>query len=175
MSVTNLAEARQKLPFVVKRSLMFGPPDHFYGQFQAKVPAGTKPEDLLRPEAWGQVAVFFQSAKTTSTPERRGSTILVMTDDLEWRAEYIVLSAEDQALQVRCIGPVIDKDGVGSPQYMRKHKSVKVAQASDSRFATRWNVGASGWDVIRMSDKTVVSKAADHATKESAEEWIKAH
>lgn len=168
--VVDLAEARSKMPFVVKQSLMFGPPDHFYGEFQAKVPAGTKPEELLMPEAWAQVANRFQSSQQTSTPERRGSTILVMTEDLEWRAIFMVLSAEDHGLQVRCIGPIIKEDGTGLPQYLRARPLPKQDPVSESKFKPRWNVGAGSWDVLRLTDKTVVSK--DHATKELALAWI---
>ena len=110
-----------------------------------KVDAGSKFEDLSKPEVWVHIAKTF----------RPGDIIEVRPKDGEWFGELYVRSVTKTDVRTHPIRFVsfaakVEKPSV--PGYTIKHR------------------GPRGWSVIRDSDKTVVFENGQ--TRQKAEEWL---
>jgi hypothetical protein len=115
-------------------------------------------EDCLKPEYWSQVAHFMQPDPLNHRGGREGGIIMIRREDHAFYAELYVRATAERSLVV---------DVVNGPHYLGN--SVKQ---KNSGFEMKWNVGARGYNVVRLSDGAIVGKAEDLKTKEEATEFI---
>jgi hypothetical protein len=131
--------------------------EYAYARISVTLPVGWTFEDTLIPEFWSQVAHIFHAQPVTNEPDKAGATLEIRTEDHAFYAELYVRAVHERGLTVAVIR---------EPVYFGP-KSVDTAQ-----YKTRWNVGARGHDVIRVTDGAIVSPAKDNKTKEEAMKWI---
>lgn len=108
--------------------------------------AGTKLEDVLKPEYWVHVAKQFAV----------NSRIEVIPADNAWFAELIIRTKTETGITVAAL------------RYVDLNETVSATQQPGG-----CKVGFSGadkWRVVRLSDKKVVSSG--HETKAAAEAWL---
>ena len=115
-------------------------------------------EDCLKPAYWAQVAHIMQPDPMNHRAGREGAIITIRREDHAFYAELYVRAARDQALTV---------DVVNGPY----HFGQKAKMKSDG-FEIKWNVGARGYNVVRVSDGAIVGKAEDLKTREEAVGFI---
>lgn len=148
---------REEPPFKVLQK-NFKSSEYAYARFSVVLPEGATIKDTLRPEAWSSVAHVLQTKAYTGEPDLRGAIIEVRTVDHSMFAELYVRAVQDNGLTVQLmrdpvkLGPQVVKD--------------------ETKFFTRWNVGARGFDIIRKSDDQLVGAAKDFPLKEQALAWI---
>lgn len=93
-----------------------------YDTLTVMAPADWTPDDVLRSEAWANVAGMVAKDSANTRPDMLGSLIEVRTSDHSWFMElYIRSVVHDQlrhpvGLEVVCIGPAVDpKTGKACP------------------------------------------------------------
>jgi len=128
-----------------------------FARMAVVLPVGWTFEETLLPEFWSNVAHMFHPQPVTNTPDLAGAIFELRTQDHAFYAELYVRAVGEKELIVSVLR---------DPVYFGP-KSVDTKQ-----YNTRWNVGARGHDVIRVSDGAIVSPAKDNKTKESAWKWI---
>lgn len=143
---------------------------YHYARVALTLPVGVAFDDLLRPEAWAQVAYRFHKNPNTNEPDRRGTIITVRTVDHAFYAELYVRGVGERDLTVECIGPAVNlQTGQPAPKFFGPQGMVEAG-----RYDVRWNVGKRGFDVIRRSDREVVAGGEKFQTREAALQWIAA-
>lgn len=115
--------------------------------FSATPDAGTKLEDVLKPEYWVHVARQFAV----------NSRVEVIPADNAWFAELIVRS--------RTPGGVV----LAVLRYVDLNEAPTASAPQPSGFKIGFS-GADKWRVVRLSDKKVVSSG--HENKAAAEAWL---
>jgi hypothetical protein len=106
--------------------------------------AGTKPEDLLKPEYWTHVARQIKP----------GSRIEALCEDNAWQADYIVTSAATN--WVKCV-------------LLRKTmlENVETApQKEGAKFEAKWLGNVRKWGYLRLADGEVIKEGL--STKDEA-------
>jgi hypothetical protein len=141
---------------------------YHYARVALTLPVGVAFDDLLKPEAWAQVAHRFHKNPNTNEPDRRGTIITVRTVDHAFYAEMYVRAVGERDLEVECIGPAVDsKTGQPRPQFFGP-----PAAMEGGRYEVRWNVGKRGFDVIRRKDREIIAGAEKFQTREKAMQWV---
>lgn len=129
-----------------------------YAEVDVRLPVGHTLEDALRPEYWVHHASKLKARAFTAEPDRAGAKIRLRTDDHAWYCECYVRAVDDGGLRLQVIlGPV----RLG-PAEAKQHKG----------YEKRWNVGARGYDILRLSDNQIVANASKIKTREDADNWI---
>jgi hypothetical protein len=139
----------------VKPTALNATSDYEYPRFAVTLPVEWTLEDVLDPESWAHVAYKLDANKTTKDPARVGTIIEVRTEDHAWFAELYVRAVRPNALDLAVL----------------RHTNLAPEDKETGNFHVRWNVGKRGFDVIRLSDKTIV--ASGLPKKEDAHAWIK--
>jgi hypothetical protein len=126
-------------------------------RMSVSLPVGWTFEDTLKPEFWVNVAHLFHKQPHTNEPDKAGAVIEIRTEDHAFYAELYVRAVQERGFIVATLR---------EPVYFGPKKTAVPG------FKTRWNVGARGYDIIRLSDKEIVGHAADFKVKEHALAWI---
>jgi hypothetical protein len=159
----SVSEKRRQLKEPKIHPTKFMPGPYRSARFEALLPVGAKYEDCLKPEFWSQVAHVLEPPKGTTDRAWEGSIIEVRTEDHKFYAELYVRGVKKQELVV---APLRD------PVYFWEEKKPQTSDSQQpDRWLTKWNVGTRSFDIIRQSDKEVVSTG--FKVKEDAVAWIK--
>jgi len=111
------------------------------------VPAGTLPEDLLKPEFWAHVAVKMK-------PQDQ---VEAWSDDGTWYAEYVVRAADrNWALLAPKTKVVFTAADIPRP---------------DEPYSVTYRGNLDQWSVVRKSDGSVLFK--DGRTQDEATAWMR--
>lgn len=126
-------------------------------QFDITLPVGVPFEAALKPEFWSNVAHLF-AKQPGDIRDRTGSVIGIGSADHAFYGQVYVRAVRQQALVVETLM---------QPVYFGP-RDVK----DNASYKTRWNVGAKGFDIIRLSDSEIVGHAKDFRIREDALAYI---
>lgn len=149
-------EPAPEQPLVLKPQAFSGA-EFAYATFSATLPVGWTVEDALKPEFWVHVAHKLAKNPISNEPDRSGAIIELRTVDHAFYAQLYVRAVQERGLVVALMG---------EPVYFGP-REVKSAA-----YKERWNVGARGYDIIRVSDNEIVAHASKIKTKEQVQAWI---
>lgn len=139
------------------KATAFAQAEFAYARFSATLPVGWTVEDALKPEFWVHIAHKLAKNPITNDPDRSGAVIELRTVDHAFYAKLYVRAVGERGLTVQLMG---------EPVYFGP-REVKSAA-----YKERWNVGARGYDIIRVSDNEIVAHAGKIKTKEQVQAWI---
>lgn len=139
------------------KATAFGESEFAYAKFSATLPVGWTVEDALKPEFWVHIAHKLAKNPISNEPDRSGAIIELRTVDHAFYAQLYVRAVGERGLTVALMG---------EPVYFGP-REVKSAS-----YKERWNAGARGYDIIRVSDNEIVAHASKIKTKEQAQAWI---
>lgn len=122
---------------------------HYRRSFLIPVPHGQTIEDLLKPEYWMHVA-------SSLTP---GDHIEAQPEDGAWWAEFLVMDVAKAAARLEVLN--------------RREFELNDEEFEHPSFAIKWAGIGEKHQVIRLSDKVVVSKG--HKRKVDAARWLQSH
>jgi hypothetical protein len=118
----------------------------------ATVPAGTKPEDLLKPEFWSQAGHKLKPlALVDAAPE-----------DMAWYAQYVVVSADRLWAKLHLL----------SSHDLSMAKKDMPAR-DDEKYEVKWKGPMSKHAVIRKSDGAMLKD--NFTTMGEAWQWLDGH
>lgn len=135
--------------------------------------------DVLKPGFWANVANTFQK-NSISQSEKHGAIIHVRTNDHAYYAILYVRAVLSNGLIVQCVGPAVDKNGKPCPVNLQTGQAwsteglqEQIKRLAGVDFELKWNESKSGFDIVRPSDRIIISGAENHKTRESALEFVK--
>lgn len=152
MSVVDLPRSRKRILQKDFKLIEFA-----HRRWSADLQEGQTLEDTLQPEFWADVA------RGDNRGMIAGDIVEVRSFDHSFFAELYVRKAEQASATVALIR---------AADFVDRKAEAKADKANDV-LLPRWNVGSKRWDVIRSSDKQIISSA--HALKEDAQAWIADH
>lgn len=142
------------------RPARFGLAEHKINHFAVNADAGTTVEDIMRPEYWANVAQHLRPAG--------GDEIVVICDDMSFRAHLWVVNAGHTFANVRLIGEPL----------MAEAKEAKEIQIHDSNVFVQWRGPHGMWSVMRREEdgkKTMLREklASRDLAETEAKEYLK--
>jgi hypothetical protein len=144
----------------------------------AQIPPTIKFSEVLKPGFWANVVHNFQRDSIAGR-EKSGAVVRIRTTDHSYYADLYVRAVLSNGLIVQCMGPSIDENGKPCPINLQTGLPWKDEDAEDARetlsdedLFLRWNVGKSGFDIIRRSDGIVIGDGSQFKTREAAQEFI---
>lgn len=128
-----------------------------YAEIDVTQPVGHTVDDALHPEYWVHHAYKLKARAFTGEADRTGALLRLRTEDHAHYALLYVRAVHDKGLTVQLLGEpfVLGRQAKETPS-----------------FDIRWNVGKRGFDIIRKSDREIVSDGSKNPTRELAEAWI---
>lgn len=135
---------------MAKIPLKLLPADHYRKvYYQDKAALGTVPDDLLVPGYWANVARDLRPC----------DEIIVMPEDMAWRAHVFVQAAGRNEAVVRMLSVVMLDE---------------VAEvAEDAVYEVKWRGPARKFSVVKRADGAVVKE--DFPVREQAAKWMQSH
>ena len=127
-------------------------------RWSAALQEGQTLDEALVPEFWSDVARGDQRGMMA------GDVVELRSFDHSFFAEIYVRKVEQGSATVALIR---------STDFIDRKAEAKAEAAPHAALATRWNPGRQCFEVIRSSDKEVVSTG--HKLKEDAKAWIETH
>ena len=125
-----------------------------FRRWSAVLEEGQLLDDCKSETFWAHVAARVMGHDLTK-PLGRGDIVEVRSFDNSTYAEFIVMAVSPGGLRVRML---------------RLDQIVEAAAAAAGPLAPKWNFGRKMFDVIRQSDRTVISSG--YQTKADALAWI---
>jgi len=133
--------------------------EYAYAQFSVTVPVEFELDDMLKPEAWGNVAFMLTQDPLNGRRDLTGAIIELRREDHAFYARLYVRAVRMQALDVALIG---------EPVYF----GPKSAPIENKAYKIRWVEAEKGYQIIRKSDNAIVGRPQDFKLKEHALRWI---
>ena len=128
-----------------------------YAGVDVTLPVGHTIDDALKVEYWALHAHKMLKPQFTSGPDWAGAMIYLRTDDHAFFCQLYVRAVRQGGLDVAV---------VGTPTYFGPKA------LSTGGYEHRWNVGKRGYDIIRVSDRTIVADGKDMRTRDDVQNWI---
>jgi hypothetical protein len=148
------------LATIALRGSRFGLREEKINQFAVNADAGTTIDDILKPEYWGNVARHLRTGG--------GDEIIVVCDDMSFRAHLWVVSAGHTYANVRLIGEPL----------MAQAQEAKEIQIHESNVFVQWRGPHALWSVMRREEngsKTMLREklATRDIAETEAKEYLK--
>jgi hypothetical protein len=149
------------------------PPEHRYGVVHVTLPLGWTLADVLKPEAWSNLAHRFRKPSNSNDPDRVGNRVELRIEDHSFYADLYIRAVGDRSMTVQCTGPQRDPvTGKACPIDLETGLPWVEAKKLDFQaYEFRWNITKRGFDIIRKSDREIVGDAAKFPTREQAQAW----
>lgn len=149
-------KAPEKEPYKIRQNELYLV-ETARAMFDVSLPVGVPFEEALRPEFWSNVAHMF-AKNPGDVRDKAGAIIGIGSVDHAFYGQVYVRAVRERELVVATLM---------EPVYFGPKENT-----ANDKYATRWNVGARGFDVLRESDGEIVGQAKDFPVKEDALDYI---